>query len=96
MVCWPDKVGNVYLTDSPDKAIRYFTPGRSAGAVDSPNRELKTLVQDNRLLWPDSFGIGTDGYLYVTAAQIHRTKRYNNGEDKVDYPFRLYRVKLPN
>lgn len=80
-----DKAGNVYLTDSPDKAIRYFT-------VD---RQLKVLVQDNRLLWPDSFGIGSDGYLYVTAAQIHRTRRYNNGADKIDYPFRLYRVKLP-
>ena len=81
-----DESGNVYLTDSPDKAIRYYTP----------DRQLKTLVQDNRLLWPDSFGIGSDGYLYVTAAQIHRTKRYNNGQDKVGYPFRLYRVKLPN
>ena len=54
------------------------------------------LVQDDRLLWPDSFGIGSDGYLYVTAAQLHRGKRYNDGQDKVDYPFRLYRVKLPN
>ncbi|GAB2539125.1 L-dopachrome tautomerase-related protein [Spirosoma aerophilum] len=80
-----DKTGNIYLTDSPDKAIRYLTP----------DRHLKTLVQDDRLLWPDSFGIGSDGYLYVTAAQIHRTKRYNDGADKVDYPFRLYRVKLP-
>ena len=81
-----DKAGNVYLTDSPDKSIRYFTP----------DGQLKTLVQDDRLLWPDSFGIGTDGYLYVTAAQLQRIKRYNDGEDKVDYPFRLYRVKLPN
>ncbi|UFH53288.1 L-dopachrome tautomerase-related protein [Spirosoma sp. KNUC1025] len=86
-----DKADNIYLTDSPDKAIRYFISGESI-----PSRQVKTLVQDDRLLWPDSFGIGTDGYLYVTAAQIHRTKRYNNGQDKVDYPFRLYRVKLPN
>ncbi len=80
-----DAKGNVYLTDSPAKAVRYFTPGG----------QLKTLVQDSRLLWPDTFAIGTDGYLYLTAAQIHRTKRYNNGQDKVDYPFRLYRMKLP-
>ncbi|GAB4025679.1 L-dopachrome tautomerase-related protein [Spirosoma gilvum] len=86
-----DKAGHIYLTDSPDKAIRYFTPGEP-----SPERRLRMLVQDNRLLWPDSFGIGTDGYLYVTAAQLHRTRRFNNGEDKVDYPFGLYRVKLPN
>ncbi|GAB3882135.1 L-dopachrome tautomerase-related protein [Spirosoma agri] len=82
---YSDKVGNVYLTDSPAKAVRYLTP----------DRKLETLVQDSRLLWPDSFGIGSDGYLYLTAAQIHRTKKYNNGEDKVDYPFRLYRMKLP-
>jgi sugar lactone lactonase YvrE len=80
-----DKAGTVYLTDSPRKAVRYFTA----------DRKLKTLVTDNRLLWPDSFAVGPDGYLYLTAAQIQRTKRYNNGDDKVDYPFRLYRMKLP-
>lgn len=80
-----DAKGNVFLTDSPSKAIRYLTP----------DRQLKTLTQDGRLLWPDSFAVGPDGYLYLTAAQIHRTKRYNNGQDKVDYPFRLYRMKLP-
>lgn len=79
-----DNIGNIYLTDSPNKAIRYVTP----------SGKLETLVRDNRFLWPDSFGIGTDGYLYLTAAQIHRTKRYNNGDDKVEYPFRLYRMKL--
>ena len=80
-----DAKGNVFLTDSPSKAIRYLTP----------DRQLKTLAQDGRLLWPDSFAVSPDGYLYLTAAQIHRTKRYNNGQDKVDYPFRLYRMKLP-
>lgn len=80
-----DAKGNVYLTDSPNKAVRYLTP---AG-------ELKTLVRDDRLLWPDTFAVGANGYLYLTAAQIHRTKKYNNGQDKVDYPFRLYRMKLP-
>jgi len=81
-----DKAGNVYLTDSPNKAVRYLTA----------DRRLETLVRDSRLLWPDSFAIGPDGYLYLTAAQIHRTKRYNKGVDKVDYPFRLYRMKLPH
>jgi len=80
-----DAKGNVYLTDSPTKAVRYLTP----------DRELETLVRDSRLLWPDSFAVGPDGYLYLTAAQIHRTKKYNDGQDKVDYPFRLYRMKLP-
>lgn len=81
-----DRAGNVFLTDSPNKAVRYLTP---AG-------RLETLVRDGRLLWPDSFAIGPNNYLYLTAAQIHRTKQYNNGQDKVEYPFRLYRMKLPN
>lgn len=80
-----DAKGNVFLTDSANKEIRYVTP---AG-------EVKTLVKDERLLWPDSLGIGSDGFLYLTAAQIYRTARYNGGEDRVEYPFRAYKVKLP-
>ena len=80
-----DDKGNIYLTDSPNKAIRYVTP----------KGEFKTLVQDKRLIWPDTFAIGNDGYLYITCSQINRTKKYNDGEDKVEYPFRLFKVKLP-
>ncbi len=80
-----DSNGNIYLTDSSNKAIRYVTP----------HGEFKTLVQDKRLIWPDTFSIGNDGYLYVTCSQINRTKKYNNGKDKVEYPFQLYKVKLP-
>ncbi|MCA8829510.1 SMP-30/gluconolactonase/LRE family protein [Hymenobacter pini] len=80
-----DAAGNVYLTDSPGHAVRRVTP---AG-------QLQTVVQDGRLLWPDSFGLGGDGYLYLTAAQIERTPKWNNGQDRVEYPFRLFRMKLP-
>ncbi|MDU0369199.1 SMP-30/gluconolactonase/LRE family protein [Hymenobacter endophyticus] len=79
-----DAAGNVYLTDSPGHAVRRLTP---AG-------RLETVVQDARLLWPDSFGLGADGYLYLTAAQIERIPKWNNGQDRVEYPFRLYRMKL--
>jgi sugar lactone lactonase YvrE len=79
-----DAAGNVYLTDSPSHAVRRVTPtGR-----------LETVAKDARLLWPDSFGIGPDGYLYLTAAQIERTPKWNNGQDRVQYPFRLYKMKL--
>jgi sugar lactone lactonase YvrE len=80
-----DAKGNIYLSDSPNKAIKYFTP----------DGQLKTLVRDKRLIWPDTFAIGPDGYLYVTASQLNRSKKYNNGVDKTDYPYRLFKVKLP-
>ncbi|WP_367874733.1 L-dopachrome tautomerase-related protein [Luteolibacter sp. Populi] len=80
-----DAKGNVFLTDSASKAIKYVTP----------QGKVETLVTDDRLIWPDSLGVGSDGYLYLTCAQIHRRPGYNGGEDKVSYPYRAFRVKLP-
>ena len=80
-----DKQGNIYLSSSMDYSIKYL----------SPDGKLHTLVQDSRLLWPDSFGIGSDGYLYLSCAQLQRDPTWNNGEDKVKYPYQIYKVKLP-
>ncbi|SET57103.1 Major royal jelly protein [Hymenobacter actinosclerus] len=79
-----DAAGNVYLTDSPNHAVRRVTP---AG-------HFETVAQDPRLHWPDTFSIGPDGYLYLTAAQINLLPKWNNGQDRVQYPFRLYKMKL--
>ncbi|WP_374950352.1 L-dopachrome tautomerase-related protein [Mucilaginibacter sp.] len=80
-----DAKGNIYLSDSPNHAIKYVTP----------DGQLKTLVTDKRLIWPDSFGIGNDGYLYLSASQMNRLPKYNDGQNKVEYPYRVYKVKLP-
>lgn len=80
-----DNQGNIYLSDSPDHAIQYVTP----------DGKVHDLVKDERLIWPDSFGIGSDGYLYLSSSQMHRLPKYNQGQDKVEYPFRVYKVKLP-
>lgn len=80
-----DKKGNIYLTTSESHSISYL----------SPDGRLHQLVQDPRLLWPDSFGIGADGYLYVTCAQLQRLPQWNNGEDKTEYPYRAFKAKLP-
>lgn len=80
-----DKKGNIYLTSSLDYSIKYFTP----------DGQLHTLVQDSRLIWPDSLGIGSDGYLYFSCAQLQRDPQWNGGEDGTEYPYTLYKVKLP-
>lgn len=80
-----DKKGNIYLTTSLDYTIKYITP----------KGKLHTLVQDSRLLWPDSLGIGTDGYLYFSCAQLQRDAKWNNGVSKEEFPFQIFKVKLP-
>jgi len=79
-----DRAGNVYMGDSPAKTIRRYTP---VG-------KLEPLVTDERLRWPDSYAVGRDGYLYVTVAQYERLPKFNSGQNKVNYPFWVYRVKL--
>lgn len=80
-----DKQGNIYLSSSPDHSIKYW----------SPDGRLHTLVTDPRIIWPDSFGIGSDGYLYFSCSQINRSAGFNGGVDKTDYPYRVYKVRLP-
>lgn len=80
-----DKKGNIYLTTSLDYSIKYLS---SAG-------KLHTLVQDSRLLWPDSFGIGTDGFLYFSCAQLPQDPNWSNGKNRTVLPYRVFKVKLP-
>lgn len=80
-----DAKGNIFLTTSESYSVSYLTP----------DGQLKTLVEDPRLLWPDSFGIGSDGFLYFTCAQLQRLPQWNNGTDRTDYPYRTFKVKLP-
>nr|WKN37202.1 L-dopachrome tautomerase-related protein [Tunicatimonas sp. TK19036] len=80
-----DAKGNIYLSTSTDFAMKYI----------SPDGKLHTLVQDSRLLWPDSLGIGSDGFLYFTCAQLQRLPQWNDGEDRTEYPYTAYKVKLP-
>ena len=80
-----DQKGNIYLTSSIDYSIKYL----------SPDGVLHTLVQDKRLLWPDSVGIGTDGYLYFSCAQLQKEAAWNDGVNRTQYPYRIYKVKLP-
>lgn len=79
-----DPQGNIYLTTSMDYSIKRLTP----------DGQLQTVVKDPRLLWPDSLGIGEDGFLYFSCAQMQLLPQWNGGEDKLQYPFAVYRVKI--
>lgn len=80
-----DKRGNIYLSTSESFSISYL----------KPDGQIEELVSDPALLWPDSFGIGSDGYLYFSCSQLQRQAQWNNGVDRTSYPFSLFKVKLP-
>src|ERR687897_942338 len=60
----------------------------------NPNGEWETTVHDPRLLWPDTLSLASDGYLYVTANQLHRQARFHNGSDMRKKPYTLFRIKV--
>lgn len=80
-----DQSGNLYLGDLEQHRIVKL----------DQNLNMTTVVQDSRLLWPDSYAISTDGYLYMSCSQINLGPDFNNGVSKRTTPYTIYRIKLP-
>jgi len=79
-----DAAGNIYATNYEHNAV----------LRRRPDGEWETVAHDPRLLWPDTLSVAADGYLYVTANQLHRQKRYNEGRDLRRKPYTLFRVRI--
>jgi sugar lactone lactonase YvrE len=80
-----DVAGYIYSTNYEHNAILRRVP----------DGKWETVVHDPRLLWPDTLSLATDGYLYVTANQLHRQARFNKeGRDLRRKPYTLFRIKV--
>lgn len=53
-----------------------------------------TLVHGQEILWPDTFSVAHDGYLYFTVNQLHRQPGFHGGKDMRIKPYALMRVKI--
>lgn len=82
MIC--DEKGNVYLGDLQQSSIVQLTP----------DLKMTTILQDEKLIWPDSYSIPGDGFLYISCSQIQKQPDYNEGENKRTSPYTIYRIKL--
>jgi sugar lactone lactonase YvrE len=78
--------GTVYLAAFEMNAIVRF---------DVSTGKSTSVIEDDRLQWPDTMAWGPDGKLYVTTSQIHRMPKYHGGQNKQQGPFAVYRFKLP-
>jgi sugar lactone lactonase YvrE len=79
-----DAEGRIYVTNYEHNAIMRR----------NPDGEWETIVHDPRLLWPDTLSLASDGYLYVTANQLHRQARFHDGRDMRRKPYTLFRIKV--
>ena len=79
-----DDKGNLYLTGYEQNAV----------LRRAPNGTLETIAHDARLLWPDTLSVAADGYLYITANQLHRYPLFTGGEDRRDKP-RAWLFRVP-
>jgi sugar lactone lactonase YvrE len=79
-----DAAGYIYATNYEHQAI----------LRRAPSGMWETVVQDPRLMWTDTMCVATDGYLYVTANQLHRQAKYQNGKDLRQKPYTLFRIRI--
>ena len=63
---WTTRDGSLLVTSCEDGSVR-----RMAG-----DKSFTTVMQDPRLLWPDSMAEGPDGAIYVTASHIPQMKAW--------------------
>jgi sugar lactone lactonase YvrE len=78
-----DNKGRIYATNWEHSAILRRLP----------DGEIETLVHDPRLLWPDTLAVA-EGWLYVTANQLHRRGRFHGGKDKRKHPYALFKIPI--
>ena len=78
-----DEHDNIYITD----------PEHSAILSLSPDRQLKTLVKDSPLRWPDGLSFAPDGWLYVTCSALHQIEFRGSGELKAHAPYQIVRFR---
>lgn len=77
-----DRNGNLYMADLERNAVSYRTPGG----------EMKILIQDERIKWPDTFTIDNKNNLIFTDSLLQSTQM---GGPVDDMTFSIYKVKLP-
>lgn len=81
-----DDAGNIYISDLEHSAL----------VLLKPDRNLETLVRDERLLrWPDGFSFGPDGWLYVSCSALQDVLGRLPHQIQSKAPYYVVRLKAP-
>lgn len=77
--------GNLYLT---------AMESNSVAVILAKDKSTHNIVTDEKLLWADGVSYNAvDGYMYVSAAQVHLGSVFNNGKNLATAPFYIFRFK---
>ncbi|TJY65130.1 hypothetical protein E4T66_02585 [Sinimarinibacterium sp. CAU 1509] len=79
-----DNAGTIYLSDLEHSAIVELRPDGS----------MATLLQSERLRWPDGFSFGTDGWLYISCSSLQHVLGQLPSSIAAHAPYPVYRVRL--
>ena len=79
-----------------DASDRVYLALQELDAVGRRERDgtVSVLAQDPRLVWPDTFWITEDRWLYVNASQVNRRPEYNGGADRQRPPYLVFRLRI--
>jgi sugar lactone lactonase YvrE len=78
----------LFLTSIEDNAIK------ARNLAEGPAGGLRTVLEDPRLRWPDTFSQGPDGSLYVTTSRIQDSAFFNR-DAPLALPTQLWRLGSP-
>lgn len=96
---WVEDLGPYTTTDGMifDKKGNLYLGNLQTSTIMQVDKELKltTILQDDSLIWPDSYSVSIDGFLYISCSQIHKQPEYNEGKNKRTSPYTIYKMKLP-
>jgi sugar lactone lactonase YvrE len=82
-----DDAGKVYHTALEQNGITRFDPN---------SKKMETVVQSDRISWPDSIAFGPNrDELYFTTSQIQTMPNFNQGKDTRTDPYYVFKIKLP-
>ncbi|MDJ0793222.1 MAG: L-dopachrome tautomerase-related protein [Woeseiaceae bacterium] len=78
-----DVAGNVYITAIEHNSI--FIAG--------PDRDPATLIESDRLRWPDALSFGPDGYLYIADSALPELILQSREHISNSGPYRIFRFR---
>jgi sugar lactone lactonase YvrE len=79
--------------DSRDRVYLSLQEFNGIGRRD-PDGRIEVIATDPRLIWPDTFWITADGWLYLSSAQANRRPEHNGGIDRQEPPYAIFRMRI--